>query len=246
MSNLILNYSPLESDRFGFNIYRGNIVVLDIPALYDSIQQLKIDIAILRLPCTQNHTLHQLEALGFPYIVADTLVYYSIDLEKCALNNFKNTDITFVKANETHRAVMIGLVDAIFVNYTTHYASNPHFKENLIRAGYTEWLLNYIEGSGKLVWLVEQAGEYIGFASCSFDADTEVCEIVLNGVLPTHAGKGIYTDIVRYAKQHFKAANYKTMLISTQIQNYAVQKVWGREGLSIKNAYTTLHINAMP
>ena len=240
-----MNASPLESQRFGFNIYRGSADVLDTAALRSCLLQNKVDIAILRLPCTQNHTLHQLETLAFPYIVADTLVYYGVDLDKCIFNNYKNTDITFVRANETHRAAMTDLVNTIFVNYTTHYASNPYFKEDLIRAGYTEWLLNYLSGEGKLVWLVEQAGVYIGFASCSFDTDTKVCEIILNGVLPTHAGKGIYTDIVRHTKQHFKAEGYKTLLISTQIQNYAVQKVWGREGLSIKNAYTTLHINAM-
>jgi GNAT superfamily N-acetyltransferase len=245
MSSSVLAYSPLESERFNFNIYRGSTDVLDAADLRSRIIQNRVDIAILRLPCTQNHTLHELEALGFPYIVADTLVYYSLNMEECTLNNYKNTDIKFVRATEMHRAAMIGLVDAIFVNYTTHYASNPHFKEDLIRAGYTEWLLNYINGAGKLVWLVEQSGAYIGFASCSFDEDTKVCEIILNGVLPTYAGKGVYTDIVRHTKQHFKAEGYKKMLISTQIQNYAVQKVWGREGLSIKNAYTTLHINAM-
>ena len=35
------------------------------------------------------------------------------------------------------------------------------------------------------------------------------------------------------------------MLVSTQIQNVAVQKVWGREGFVLLESYNTVHINCL-
>jgi hypothetical protein len=35
------------------------------------------------------------------------------------------------------------------------------------------------------------------------------------------------------------------MLVSTQIQNVAVQKVWGREGFTLFESFNTIHINSL-
>jgi GNAT superfamily N-acetyltransferase len=245
IKHAFLNYSPLESDRFGLNIYRGATDHLDIEAIKTSILQNLIDVAIFRLPAEKTNTLHFLGKLGFPYIVADTLVYYSTDLEQYNTTDFRNKDLVFCPVGALEQDILKSLVDIIFKNYTNHYASNPYFEENAIRAGYKEWVLGYINAKEKLVWFVKRGAEIIGFAACSFDTVKSEFEGVLYGVLPSHSGGGVYTDIIKFTKNFAKEEGFKTMLVSTQIQNYAVQKVWGREGFSIKNAYTTIHINAM-
>ena len=44
--------------------------------------------------------------------------------------------------------------------------------------------------------------------------------------------------------RYFKDSRYQTFTIPTQIQNFAVQKVWVREGLKLTAASDTYHVNA--
>ena len=66
---------------------------------------------------------------------------------------------------------------------------------------------------------------------------------MLNGILPSFSGRGIYTDFIRYILNVFKEMGLKEMKISTQIQNCSVQKVWAREQFYLKESFVTIHIN---
>jgi hypothetical protein len=59
------------------------------------------------------------------------------------------------------------------------------------------------------------------------------------------AGRGVYTDIIRLTKEHFRRRGFARMLVSTQVQNLAVQKAWVREGFFMTEAVVTIHVNAL-
>jgi acyl dehydratase len=63
--------------------------------------------------------------------------------------------------------------------------------------------------------------------------------------MPNFAGKGIYSDMIKYTQQFFKDGGYSSMWVSTQIQNYSVQKAWLNEGFFLKKSFETYHINAL-
>jgi ribosomal protein S18 acetylase RimI-like enzyme len=84
----------------------------------------------------------------------------------------------------------------------------------------------------------------IGFMCCSFNTERGEAEIVLNGVSPEHARKGIYSDLLKLAKHHFAGMGLERIRVSTQIGNYAVQRAWVREGFRLVEAFDTWHINA--
>ncbi|MGQ9847943.1 MAG: GNAT family N-acetyltransferase, partial [Bacteroidales bacterium] len=108
-----------------------------------------------------------------------------------------------------------------------------------------EWAKNYSgKEEGKISWLIYSENNIAGFVTCSFNEQNKECEVILNGVMPNFSGRGIYSDIVRFIQKYFKDKGYKKMLISTQLQNIAVQKVWIREGFVIDRSYETYHINA--
>ena len=71
--------------------------------------------------------------------------------------------------------------------------------------------------------------------------NTEEFEIVLNAVHPAAQGKGVYTALVRAALLLAKDAGARRMIVSTQINNYAVQRVWTRLGFFHSSSLYTFH-----
>lgn len=236
-----LKYSEVESKRFGKVIFRGSMGVLDIEALKKFYNYSDPDILIMRLPVSEQYKLHLLSALDRDVINADTLVYYEVDLANTIYNHILNEELAFVTANETHKTVFEQLIPQIFVGYTNHYFSNPLLDKKKITEGYVEWAINTFDHPGNLHILVYSGELAVGFITCSFDGQT--AEIVLNGVLPEFQRKGFYSDTIRHVKKHYRDINAQYLKISTQIQNFAVQKVWNREGFVLNKAYITIHLN---
>lgn len=240
-------FSITESKRFEKRIFRGLINYIDENIILFKILAENIDILILRIPSEKIDQISKLEKIKIPYIVADTLVYYYLDLINYTPNNLKNKDLIFIKCKPENQNTLNHLVECIFANYQNHYTSNPYLNSKSILEGYKEWASNYIDSinNGKICFLVKNKGDFIGFATCSYSDQTKEGEGVLYGVKRSVSGKGIYGDIIRYTQRYFKAIGCKTMKVSTQIQNFAVQKVWTREGFVLKKAFNTIHINSL-
>lgn len=242
MNNLIFK-SEKESKRFQMNILRASMESLDIKTLNNAILENHTDLTILRLPCENLPQISKLQNLGFPYFQTDTLVYYYVDFNEYQPKELKNSDLTFDFAIDQDKNILSELVDKIFPGYTNHYNSNPYIDKQNILEGYKEWVIDFIGAENKYVFLVKKQGEIIGFATCT--NENNEAEGVLYGVLPTASGGGVYSDIIRYTQSFMKDLGVNIMKVSTQVQNYAVQKVWSREGFFMKKSFATVHINSL-
>ncbi|MBU1677225.1 GNAT family N-acetyltransferase, partial [bacterium] len=239
----LLPYAPLESNRFELKIHRG---VLDrIPHDFDrEIIDSRMDVAIFRMPAGNQDQLALLDSIGFPWLVADTLVYYANDLKGHEPNDLRNSDLRFIVFTPGLDNAIDDLVADIFPRYANHYTSNPLLSRDLIPS-YQEWARSYAtdEDAGRYAWLVERHDAFIGFITCSFG--DEGAEIVLNGVSPAQAGGGVYGDMVRFVQRYFKDRGCSVIKVSTQGNNHAVQKVWSREGFFLTESYFTIHVNSL-
>ncbi|MEJ2252142.1 MAG: GNAT family N-acetyltransferase [Candidatus Lokiarchaeota archaeon] len=246
-SNDIIKFSKIESKRFNKRIFRGLIDYLDENILLSKLLSENIDILILRIPSEKIYQISNLEKLKIPFIVADTLVYYYLDLNIYTPNNLKNNDLIFIKGKPENEKIINHLVEKIFSNYQNHYTSNPFLNTKSILNGYKEWARSYIDpiNKEKICFLVKRDGNFIGFATCSYNERTKEGEGVLYGVVDSASGQGIYGDLIRYTQKYLKNIGCNVMKVSTQVQNFAVQKVWAREGFIMKKAYNTIHINSL-
>ena len=240
-----LKYSAVESKRFNMNIYRGIIYDLDLKQLNTKILEDNIDLAILRIPSAHKIQISKLDKLLFPHFHADTLVYYYVDFEKYTPKILRNDDLEFVVFSKKDYNTLDKLVEEIFTGYTNHYFSNPSIDKSEIIEGYKEWVRGYCLEDNKIGWLVQKNGEDIGFITCNTGLNDGIAEGVLGGVLPSAVGGGVYTDIIRFTQNYMKNTGCNQMKVSTQVQNYAVQKVWVREGFFLKESFDTIHINSM-
>lgn len=239
-----LVHSDVESRRFGLQVARG-VCAEDYSAreIIDQIFRERIDVAIFRFPASSSPRLAAFERRGVPTIIADTLVYYQADLKRTEPKGLRNLDLEFERLGPTNVEALDELVNAIFADYTNHYSANPLLRARLV-PGYVEWARSFAGNiPERFGWLVKRDGRPAAFATCSrHEAEGEG---VLYGVLPKASGGGVYGDLIRFTQEALKDAGCSTMKVSTQVQNFAVQKVWSREGFVMKEAYSTLHVNAL-
>ncbi|OYU81333.1 MAG: hypothetical protein CFE23_04355 [Flavobacterium sp. BFFFF1] len=242
MNDFILR-SQKESARFNMNILRIGMQSINIRELGNALISNDTDIAILRIPCEKLSQISKLSLLGFTYFQADTLVYYHTDLSKYEPKELVNKDLEFVRAVKDDASLLGALVERIFPGYTNHYNSNPFIEKQNILEGYKEWVVDFITQDDKRVFLVNRNGTTIGFATCAIEGSES--EGVLYGVLPEASGGGVYSDIIRFTQAYMKNLGIGKMKVSTQVQNYAVQKVWSREGFFMTESFATIHINSL-
>lgn len=235
--------SNLETERFKMNILRAKVQDINIKELSQEIFKNNIDITFLRVPSESFEQIYKIDQLGFNYSQVDTLVYYFVDFSQYSPKELRNEAIEFKKAKSQDKQILRALVNEIFPGYTNHYNSNPFLTKENILEGYVEWVLNYIEKDNKEVFLIYKNSLPIAFATCNLE--DEMAEGVLYGVHPDHSGGGIYSDIIRYTQKYYFDLGIMKMKVSTQIQNFAVQKVWTREGFVLKESYNTIHINSL-
>ena len=243
----LLDAAPLESARFDYRIGRGLLGEVDDRALLKEIIARELDIAIVRAPAGRCANLQRLSRYGMSPIHADTLVYYELSFPRHQPQALRNQDLNFSPATVEDRDELMALVQTTFDGYISHYHANPMLPADKILAGYAEWATGYLGGDTpeKMTWVARRDSKLVAFACCSTDAAGKMCEGVLYGVHPEHAGGGLYGDLIRYTQAQFLAMGFDCMKVSTQVWNYAVQKVWVREGFSPKQAFDTFHINAM-
>lgn len=242
----MLLFSLEESKRFKKRVFRGEMNEIDEKIVIKDLINNSVDIAIIRFPVESIHNLYRLGNLNIPYLVADALVYYDVGLSDYPINPIVNKDIEFIECTENNVSELRILVSEIFQEYHNHYFSNPYLNRNDILEGYIEWANNYIRTIKKdrFVFLVKKQNKFVAFLTCSISFEKNEGEGVLYGVLSSESGNKIYSDMIRFTQSYMKNLGIKRMIVSTQVHNYAVQKVWMQEDFRMYSACKTVHINA--
>lgn len=239
-----MHYSPLDSRRFDLKVYRHVAEEVDAQQVQSAILEERADLVILRVPSSSQHQLSRLDRIGFPYVVADTLVHYVSDLASPS-DPLRNEGLYLEQVATETLPILESLVREIFPGYTNHYNSNPLLPLDDVLDGYVEWAANYALGEDTAAYLVRTDEDIVGFATCRFDRDAGVSEGVLYGVRPSAAGRGVYTDIIRLTRDLSRERGFDKMTVSTQTQNLAVQKAWIRSGFTVLRSEVTIHINSL-
>lgn len=237
--------SPLDSARFGLEVYRGHIPADRVSGLWEEIVSVAADIAIFRVPAHDISAMRHYTGPRNSLIHADTLVYYDCPLDASALTPLGREIHQYRVATASDEAELRAVTEQVFEHYQNHYHANPNFDASDILSGYAEWAAGHLQPHRQVrTWVATENDRIVGFICCTFDERQKTAEIVLNGVLRAHGGKGVYADLVRLAKQHFAEMGLASIRVSTQVGNYAVQRVWNREAFRLVEAYDTWHANA--
>jgi len=129
-----------------------------------------------------------------------------------------------------------------FSDYFGHYHADELLDDKHSTQVYVDWITNLCacqDDNSRL--LVAKTNEsLIGFISYRLNSPAE-CEAVLGGVDPEYRHLGVFTSLFTHGMHWGISKNVEHIIVSTHLQNIAVQKILVRLGFEPKQAYYTFH-----
>lgn len=235
-----MQLSALDQQRFGPVTAKATLAADDsAAAVQDWCRAHAVHLLIARLPTAAMALTQALEAAGAR--LADTLVYYTrkrLDGSAPALPaGYRWRLATPADADAVER-----LAGLTFAGYAGHYHADARLDRAAADAVYADWAANSCRSAAvaDAVIVLEDESGLAAFATLK-DRGQGVFEGVLFGVHPQHQGRGLYNGLMQLAQHWAAARGFGQMLVSTQVTNLSVQKVWCRLGFEPSASYYTLH-----
>lgn len=232
-------FSEVDSERFGVRVARAQVVHDTLPQVLDFCAAQQIDLLIARCPTSELRTAQEMEGAGF--LLMDTLVYYSFDLVRRVIPD-DSPRVRVRKILPGDEAEVERVAAVAFQGYYGHYHADPRLDRSKCDEGYVSWAVRSctLKQVATEVLVAERDNKIVGFATLRLN-NPEEGEGVLFGVAPEAQGIGIYRSFMVSAMQWCKEQQVKRMIVSTQVTNVAVQKVWCRVGFEPAFSYYTFH-----
>jgi len=232
-------FSQIDSERFGVRVARAHVVPGNLSRVLAFCSAEQIDLLIARCATSELVNAQEMETMGF--LLMDTLVYYSFDLGKRTIpDDAPRAHVRkFVPGDE---AEVERVAAEAFQGYFGHYHADPRLERGKCDKGYVSWAVRSCTSKqvATEVLVSERDNRIVGFATLRLNTPEEG-EGVLFAVAPEAQGMGIYRSFVVDGMRWCKEQGVKRMVVSTQLTNVAVQKVWCRVGFEPAHSYYTFH-----
>lgn len=235
-----IEINALETARFGIIAAR----IIDAQATPDEIDAASRDkdvqMLTVRIEASDLTRVHAFEAAG--YQLMDTLVYYGRSLDDLPPKRAEPEGISCRKGLAQDAEAVARVAHVAFAGYMGHYHSDPRLDPAAADAAYVEWAKNSTVHTSPTapVFVAENDGQIVGFITLRHNSEDGI-EIALNAVQPDQQGQGLYEVLLAYTLNHAHLTGARRVMISTQINNYAVQRVWSRLGFIHERSLYTFH-----
>lgn len=232
--------SSIDEERFGIRTARAlNVTSENLPIVLDFCRSYAVKMLIARCLVDDLRAVQDMEIAGFQLM--DTLLYYSrnltqtpipIEQDRVLIRYFQPSDEEIVKA----------IAAESFQGYRGHYHADSRLNRAKCDEAYISWAVRSCSSRevANEVLVADRDGEVLGFATLKLNTPRQG-EGVLFGVSPKAQGQGIYRSLMIHGMNWCASTGAQEMVVSTQVTNRAVQKVWVRLGFEPHHAYYTLH-----
>jgi ribosomal protein S18 acetylase RimI-like enzyme len=214
---------------------RSDLAEIDRVAKTKQISMITTRVSVDEIRWVQN-----LEEDGFRLM--DTLVYYGRKLDDIDNSKISASSMNICLASKKDVNGVAEIARNAFKDYMGHFHADPRLKNSAADAVYMDWAVKSVESAANdsPVVVAKKDGRIVGFLTAKLH-DTSLCEVILNGVHPDAQQQGVYPMMFSFIMDYFKNKNANRIIVSTQINNYAVQKAWAGLGLTHYASYYTLH-----
>lgn len=234
-----IDVSQLDNERFGVVTARADhITASDLSAVDAFCKAHNVKLLIARVGVQHLDAVQQMEADGFRLM--DTLVYYAFKYNHNEIPMTRGRhSLRAIKPEEADRAAEIARQS--FEGYFGHYHADPRLDNEVCDAIYTDWANRSARGElADFVFGAYLDDHLMSFATMRL-SESDEGEGVLFAVAPEAQGQGIYQAMMVHGLRWVRGQGGQRMVVSTQITNVAVQKVWARVGFEFDRAYYTFH-----
>jgi GNAT superfamily N-acetyltransferase len=236
----VIALSSIDQERFGIVTARDGEVT---PETFEHdlafCRSHGVQLLIARCRTEELAVAQALEAAGGRLM--DTLVYYVRVIVKGELPaSTCKVPIRSVRPGEDEAVRRVAR--EAFRGYRGHYHADPRLDPSKCDEAYQSWAQRSClsrDVAGEV--LVADDGQVAGFATLRLN-DPHEGEGVLFAVAPRAQGAGVYKAFMLEGMRWCRSQGAKRMVVSTQITNLAVQKVWSRLGFEPSQSFYTFHL----
>ncbi len=232
--------SVIDEERFGIPTARAPQVTLDtLPLVMNFCRTNDVILLIARCLCSELRAAQAMEREGF--FLTDTLVYCVRDLTKGVMPSEEDGISIRAYRPGDEEAVKVVAAEA-YRGYLGHYHADERLDRAKCDETYISWALRSCASRDVAdeVLIAEMEGSIVGYFTLRLN-NLEEGEAVVGGVRHLARGKGIYRSFIIRGMEWCLLKGATRMLVSTQITNIAVQKVWARLGFEPNYAFYTFH-----
>lgn len=233
--------SPLEEQRFGVRTVRvSDLERAQLGGLLEYCRANAVGLVIARCSSQDLATAQDLEEAGARLM--DTLVYYLYDYARHPGADYA-TRATVRPVRPEELEEICAMATRSFEGYHGHYHADRRLDRAACDEVYPSWVRHSIldRAFANEVFVSETDGRLSGFATMRLNLPEEG-EGVLFGVAPWAQGKGLYRELIRRGQAWCREQGCARMVVSTQVTNLAVQKVWVRQGFEPSSSTYTFHL----
>lgn len=231
--------SPLDTDRWkAVTAKASEITPENLPGALAFCREQKVAFLIARCATTELAAAQAMEREGFQLM--DTLVYFSRDLARGVPEDPGQVSVRELRSGESGAVRQVA--SRSFSGYLGHYHADPRLDRRQCDETYTDWAERsclFREVADEVLVATIDAS-IVAFATMRFNS-AEEGEGVLFGVAPEAQGRGIYRSLMIGGMQWCRTRSRARMVVSTQVTNVAVQKVWTRLGFEPSKSDFTFH-----
>ena len=246
-----LRKSDWDSKHFQMNIGKIDFFISTSSQAAEKILQLSkeklenFDMIITRI-FTSDISSVNLQKNGF--LIMDTNVTFSFDFNQKIYEQTPNPNIKIRAFKNDDLEKVVNIAYSAFGEHRVgndHFHTDPNLPSEKSTEVYSKWIENVIKEGQHSIFVAEIDGNVIGFSYCSIDEtgkdlDCSIGHLPLSAVDPQFHRRGVYSSFIWYTQNWLKdKVNYYE--ISTQLDNYAVQKAWINHGFKIIRSEYTLH-----
>lgn len=232
-------FSQIDSGRFGVRVARAQVVPDNLPRVLDFCAAEKIDLIIARCSTNDLVAAQNMQIHGF--LLMDTLVYYRFDLLKRAIPEDKGRLLVRTLQPEDKDQVRSVAKEA-FKGYVGHYHADRRLDRHKCDETYASWAERSCipKTAADHVLVADRNGKVAGFATLRLNSSQEV-EGLLYAVVPECQRHGVCGSLMIHSLRWTASQGAQRMIISTQVTNVSMQKVWCRVGFEPSHSYYTFH-----
>ena len=234
-----VTFSEIDSQRFGVRVARAQIGPENLSRVLDCCTAERIDLLIARCATSDLATAQNMETRGFSLM--DTLLYYRFDLTKRAIpEDTGEFPVRRLQPGDEEQVRMVAT--AAFKGYMGHYHADRRLDRRQCDEAYASWAERSClpKTAADEVLVAEHNYKVVGFATLRLNSPQEV-EGLLFAVAPDWQGRGICRSFMIHSLQWCRSQGAQRMIISTQVGNVSMQKVWCRVGFEPSHSYYTFH-----
>jgi GNAT superfamily N-acetyltransferase len=232
--------SPLDQERFGIVIARDDHVTrASLGATLEFCRAHRVRMLIARCPSDEIGAAQELERAGGHLM--DTLVRYERALGRdLALEHACGVPVRPFRPDD--EASVRRVAEESFHDYAGHYHADPMLDRARVAEVYPSWATRSCQSravAGQV--LIADDGDVAGFATLRLNDPSEG-EGVLFAVAPRARGLGIYRAFMIESMHWCRDSGAARMVVSTQLTNLVVQKVWIALGFAPDRSFYTFHV----